>query len=273
MGSGTKNWTGLGFATLLVGTTGLSACGEQMPREHREALVSSVIAAPQPVTMPQGGEGEGGVAIEMAAYDRTVYLTAIAIAKAHVLAARDAYAAGEREAASEMYGHPAAEVLMDMEPIFEARGVALFTDQFLDTSDAVLKGAEQADIDARTRRILATLAAAAKAAPPSDKDAGVVAAAVVADQIDRAADMYNIAKEVGTYGPYLDGYGFLEAAKQEFRASRAAIAQMRPELSAIIEETIQSFGQAYPSAVLPAEMPLEPAALLAQASRLKLSLS
>lgn len=273
MGSRSKKWTGLGFATLLAGTTSLSACGDQPAAEQSDTQSAPVLAAPQPIAVPQGGEGEGGVAIEAAAYDRTVYLTAIAIAKAHVLAARDAFAAGEIESASEMYGHPAAEVLMDMEPIFEARGVALFTDQFLDTSDAVLDGADQVDVYKRTDRILATLDSAAKAAPPSDEAAGVIAAAVVADQIDRAADMYKIAKDVGSYGPYLDGYGFLEAAKLEFAESRAAIAKARPELPALIEATIKSIAEAYPSAALPADMPLDPAAVLAKASQLKLSLS
>lgn len=273
MAAKAKKWSSLGFATVLVGTTSLVGCGEQAPTDVSGPVMTSTPADTEVVAPPQGGEGEGGVAIEAAAYDPAVYLTALAIAKAHVLAARDAHAAGEIDAASEMFAHPASEVLMDMEPIFKGRGVDLFTDLFLDTSDLVADGADHAKVAAQSDLILATLDEAAKSAPPTDKTDGAIAAAVIADQIDRAADMYKIAKEAESYGPYLDGYGFLEAAKLEFAAHKSAITKTRPDLVPLIEKTLAGIGEAYPGATLPAEMPLPAAAVLAQASQLKLSLS
>ena len=67
-----------------------------------------------------GGEGEGGVAVADAFTSPVIYNSALAIAAAHVYAARDAHAAGQHEAAAEMFAHPVSEVLLDMEPVFEA---------------------------------------------------------------------------------------------------------------------------------------------------------
>ncbi|MEM9287764.1 MAG: hypothetical protein AAGA36_05455 [Pseudomonadota bacterium] len=276
-------WSQIGLAALLAGTTALTSCGEtqpvdaEAPTETAETAAAPAapaapaddVAAP---AVPQGGEGEGGVAIEAAAYDPVVYGSAIAIAKAHILAARDAYAAGETESAGEMFAHPASEVLADMQPIFEGLGVEPFSDLFLDASDAVFNGAPESDIAARTETILAALTAAGTKAPKSDASAGDVAVGVVTDQVDRAADMYAIAKENAYYGSYLDGYGFYKAAADEFAAGKDAIEEARPDLIPVIEGVLSSLSKAYPIATLPDTMPTEPGELIAQVSQLKLAI-
>ena len=76
----------------------------------------------------EAGEGEGGVVVADAAEDPVVFIAALAVAEAHVIAARDAYALGEADSAAEMFAHPVSEVLLDMEPVFAARGVTSPTD-------------------------------------------------------------------------------------------------------------------------------------------------
>ncbi|MEL6687015.1 MAG: hypothetical protein AAFP97_05285 [Pseudomonadota bacterium] len=95
-----------------------------------------VVAAPA----REGGEGEGGVSIDQAVTDPIVFLSALAITEAHIIAARDAHAAGKKNAAAEMFAHRVSEVLADIEPIFQARGVDEFNDLLLNASSAIFEG-------------------------------------------------------------------------------------------------------------------------------------
>lgn len=266
--------TGLSIAAALVSTTALVGCGEAEPlkRDVGAGQVPMEASATAPKGS-EGGEGEGGVSIAAAASDPVVYRSALAIAKAHVLAARDAYAAGEVEAASEMFAHPAAEVMFEMEPILKARGVKPFSDMFLDASDAVAAGESRGAIAQRTTQIITALDQAAKKAPTDSRTNGQVAAGVVADQIDRAADMYRIAKETQTYEPYLDGYGFYKAARLAYEDSQVDIAGTSPTLIAIIEDALVKLEASYPAATYPASLDEDPASLRAVSSRLMLGLS
>jgi len=281
MSGHSHRWTGLGLAALLASTSPLVSCGESEPQTKADVSAA-------PATVPatgmeggegadgEGGEGEGGVAIAQAASDAVVYKSALAIAKAHVLAARDAHAGGEKEAAGEMFSHPAGEVLFEMEPIFTKLGVTPFAETFLDTSQAIFDGASSADVAKRSEEIIAILDAAAEKAPQDSRSAGRIAAGVVADQIDRAADMYgpaqNNAADVA-YGPYLDGYGFYKSALATYNAAEADIADGAPEAGAIIKDALAALEKAYPQATLPESLDGNAAQLKAIASRLKLQLS
>lgn len=299
----TTRLTGVGIAALLASTTALVSCGDSDPSkqtpsaaaqageagehgeggEHGEAGEQGERGeagesgeggeAGEGGEGAEGGEGEGGVSIAAAATDPVVFQSALAIAKAHVIAARDAYAAGEVEAAGEMFAHPASEVLYEMEPVLKARGVEPFSDMFLEASSAVFDGASTDDITQRTQAILANLDAAAEKSPSDGKTPGKVAAGVVADQIDRASDMYRIAKDTGEYGPYLDGYGFYKAARAAYEDSQSDIATDSATLIAIIEDALGKLEQAYPAATLPEDLEEDPALLRAISSRLMLGLS
>ncbi|MGB6319400.1 MAG: hypothetical protein WBG08_12235, partial [Litorimonas sp.] len=217
-------WTRLGLPTALA--VGLAAAGCAVETESEAAApdASSAPAVSGAVAdTGAGGEGEGGVSITQAANDPVVYLSALAITEAHVLAGRDAYAAGFTDAAGEMFAHPVSEVLADMAPVFEQRGVADFTDVLLDASDAAYNGENLARIDDRVAAVVAALRQAAESAPATQMSAGEIAARVAADQIDRAADMYTVAQGSDAYEPYLDGYGFYKAALSAFEADKAAI--------------------------------------------------
>lgn len=221
---------------------------------------------------PAGGEGEGGVDIAAAATDPVVFISALAIAEAHVLAARDAFAAGRTQEAAEMFAHPVSEVLADMEGALAARGVAPLNDLFIAASEGALAGETPDAIAARTAAIVDALSDAAKNAPSDGRSASAVAAGVASDQIDRAVDMYRLATASGAYGNYLDGYGFYRAAESAFSRSRTEIERANPAAAAQIAAALTALAVAYPGAAPPAQINADVAALSAASSRVMLAL-
>lgn len=263
----TKIWTRLGLSTAV--TVGLVATGCSAEPAIDAPLVS---VAEAPATGGEAG-GEGGVSVAQAATDPVVYSSALAIAEAHVLAGRDAYAAGETDAAAEMFSHPVSEVLAQMEEVFEARGVTDFTDLFLDASDAAYSGESLTAIDTRVAAITVALRNANMRAPESSMEAGSVIVRVIADQIDRAAHMYPVAQESEAYEPYLDGYGFYKVARVMLEDNRSAIAASDAEILPQLDAALAALEGAYPTALRP-EMLDQPAGqLTALASQLLLSLN
>lgn len=256
-----KTWTGLGVATALAGLS-LSGCGGEAGGEGGEAaqVGEAGVAGEGEGGEGQGGEGtggeggEGGVDVGAAGSDPVVYTSALAVAEAHVLAGRDAYAAGETEAGAEMFAHPVSEVLLEMEPVFAKRGVEDFKPLFSQTSEAALAGASADDVAKRTDAIIAALRAAEAKAPDNGAGAGAVAGGVVAEMIERAVDMYARANEGTDYGPYLDGYGFYKAAQAAFERSGDAIRSENADLAKRIEAALGLLGQAYPGVERPANL-------------------
>lgn len=282
-----KRWTHLGLGAALMTTTALAGCGEPAAKDaapaeqpaadsatpEATATEAEVEAKLEAVNAPAAasGEGEGGVAIEAALTDPVVYNIALAVAEAHVLAARDAYRDGETEAAGEMFAHPVSEVLFDMEPVFEARGVADFTDQFLEASAAVFAGESVEEIDARTAKIVATLRAASKKAPDDGSSPAAITTGVVADMIDRSTKMYRLSTESDFYEPYLDGYGFYTAAKDQFGSEEEAITAENPDAAEAIRGALTLLGEAYPTAARPDPLDADVSALTVAASEVFLT--
>jgi len=266
-----------GLSTLaLTGALALSGCsaggereGDSGPRPERRDEGAAVPAAPVAAAV---GEGEGGVDIAAAATDAVVFRSALAIAEAHVLAARDAYAAGRKEEAAGMFAHPVSEVLADMEGALKARGVEPFQELFIAASEGALNDEPAGKIAARTDAIIAALDKAAGAAPDDGRSPAAVAAGVVSDEIDRAVDMYRLAAASGDYGHYLDGYGFYKAAESAFARGRAAIEADKPDAAAKIRAALSTLGAAYPRAEAPGAFDADIAALSAASSRVMLSL-
>ena len=171
-----KRWTQLGLGAALAGST-LLACGNPATSASEDG--TELTAETPPLEVPLGGEGEGlggegegaegegegGVAIAQAANDPVVYLSALAITEAHIIAARDAHALGETDAAAEMFAHPVSEVLFDMQPVFEQLGVTDFSDQLTDTSAAIFAGESSEQIGVRAERIIEAVRDAALRAP------------------------------------------------------------------------------------------------------------
>lgn len=282
MSTRVKRLSGLGLGAVLTAGI-LSACGAPDTPESEPAPASEEQEAPAATEAPAdtetpapasaAGEGEGGVTIELAATDPVVYKSGLAIAEAHVLAARDAFKAGETEAAAEMFAHPVSEVLFDMEEILQAQGVEDFTDLLTDASAAVFAGENEEQISKRTDEIIGALRAAAEKAPDDGSSAAYVAGGVVSDQIERASDMYRLASESEFYEPYLDGYGFYKAAAAIFAENEAVIEAENPEEAAAIRNALEVFETAYPTAVRPDELDASQSALAVASSNIILARS
>ncbi|WP_324074450.1 MAG: hypothetical protein RSE14_13425 [Erythrobacter sp.] len=282
MNSKLKLWTQLGLGTAIAGGL-LAACGGEAGGEGGgEAGGEAAAVAPGGEGEggaggegegggATGGEGEGGVAVANAATDPVAYGTALAVTEAHVVAARDAFAAGKTDAAAEMFAHPASEVLVEMDPVFTKLGVKDFKPLLTDASVAVIEGKSAAEVGKRYDAIIAALRAAATKAPKSEASEAKIAAAVIVDQIERASTMYRTAAKGDAYEPYLDGYGFARVAESAFARSGNAIKAENPQLHAGITAALAVLKQAYPGAARPAKMAVEPGAVSAASSKVMLA--
>ena len=265
-----NRWTQLGLGAALAGGT-LAACGS--PDQAAEPTETEIAAEVPPaessadsavdaetadVGPAEAGEGEGGVVITEALTDPVVFLSILAITDAHIIAARDAHALGEIDAAAGMFAHPVSEVLFESADVFAQLGVEDFSEMLTDTSTAIYDGETPEQISARADAIGAAMAAAAEKAPASDSSAASIAAGVTVDQLERAADMYRIALETDAYEPYLDGYGFFKAGESVFLEQADGIEAEDPAAATAIKDAITTLEAAYPSAgrqdALPADL-------------------
>ena len=284
MNSTLKLWTQLGLGTALAGGL-LAACGGEAG--GGEGAATGAAGGETAATAGEGeggtgageggggeaagGEGEGGVAVGDAATDPVAYGIALAVAEAHVVAARDAYAAGKKEAAAEMFAHPVSEVLVDMDPVFAKLGVKDFKPLFTAASVAASDGKPAAEVNKAYDAIIAALRGAAGKAPKSDASGAKVATGVIADQIERASAMYRTIAKDDRYEPYLDGYGFAKVAASGFAANGAAIKADNPDAHARITEALAVLGLAYPAAARPAKLPVEAGALSGASAKVMLA--
>jgi hypothetical protein len=278
-----KLWTQLGLGTALAGGL-LAACGGEAGGEGGTGEAG---AAPEAAATAgegeggaggegaggegAGGEGEGGVAVGDAARDPVAYGIALAVAEAHAVAARDAYAAGKKAPAAEMFAHPVSEVLVDMEPTFAKLGVKDFSPAFTAASLAAGDGKSAAEVSKAHDAIIAALREAATKAPKSDASPAKVATGVIADMIERASAMYRQLPTNAAYEPYLDGYGFAAVAASAFATHGAAIKAENPAAHARITEALALLKLAYPGADRPAKLPAEPGALSAASAKVMLA--
>lgn len=271
-----KTWGALGLATALAGA-GLAGCSGEAGEggeDGEAALVGEAGESGEGGEAGEGGEsGEGGVNIASTSSDPVVYGSALAIAEAHVIAARDANRAGQTEAAAEMFAHPVSEVLAEMDPVFKELGVADFKPLFSEASAAVLAGESVETIDGHFDGIIKALRSAAEKAPDNGMSEGSVAGGIVADQIERAVSMYAIAADGEDYGPYLDGYGYYMAAKSIFDANSAAISAEDKTLHDRITKALGLLATAYPGAERPAELSVSQGALSGASSGVMLAAS
>lgn len=288
MNSKIKLWTQLGLGTALAGGM-LAACGGEAGGEGGEGSGAQTVAPGESNGAAgegegeggaggegasgeaAGGEGEGGVAVGDAGTDPVAYGIALAVTEAHVVAARDAYAAGKKDAAAEMFAHPAAEVLVEMDPVFTQLGVKDFKPLLTDASVAVADGTSAAEVNKHYDGIIAALRGAANKAPDNGASDAKVAAAIIADQIERASAMYRLIAKDDRYEPYLDGYGFAKVASSAFASSGAAIKTDNPALHARIAHALGVLGQAYPTATRPSKLAVDQGALSAASSKVMLA--
>lgn len=280
MGTTHKRWSALGVSALALG----AAAGAQTADETVASDASAAAAAPASPSSSftgegEGGEtgegagGEGGVNVAEASVDAAVYGAGLAIVEAHVLAARDAYAAGEAQAAAEMFAHPVSEVLADLAPVLTAQGVAPMDDLLLAASIGAFDGAPADTVAADAEAILAALSQARAAAPDDGAPEEAVAAQVAFDQISRAVDQYGAAAAAPEYEPYLDGYGFFAAARAAYDRHASAIAARSPEADTAIRNAFAVLETAYPSVERPAALNADESALFGARAALGFALA
>ena len=101
----------------------------------------------------------------------------------------------------------------------------------------------------------------------------MVSAHVASDQIDRASDMYRLSLDSDFYETYLDGYGFYQAAERAFTQAESDITAENSEAAESIRAALGLLAEAYPTALRPAPMDADAAALAVAASEVQLALS
>lgn len=284
----TKLWTSISAAALIaassavsgMASTGASHDGADGAKLGKDAS-GSFLVAQAGEGEGEGGEGEGGEGGEgnidpaAAAKDPVVFLSALDIIRAHYLAgAAMLDVEGGRQAAGEMFAHPISEVYVDLEPVFEAQGVALFMDDMTNAVDLALGDAPKEEVTAAVEKVYTALDAAAEKAPAGGKDAAALEAALTADMFDRAAKQYDAAlSAAGTDEAWIDGYGFWKTA--EMRAD-ALLPKIEKDHEALAEEIAAAkalFGNAYRSVEKPEKPEVESGTLLAASSRILLKTS
>ena len=240
-------------------------------------LIGVVEAAAQPMVSQggasQGGEGgERGVNPAAAARDPALFLGALDAIAAHYYAGRDAYRAGDHEAAAEMFAHPIGEVYGDLEPILVERGVAPFEAEMLDAVEVASAGAPADEVDAAVDEVLARLHAAAAEAPASELPQVAIQGKVLAELLDRAALMYWQATADPAGEAYLDGYGYLHAAEARAEDGLTAIEATDPAAAGAAREALAVLRATFPTVERPADLTIDPGLVLSSASLAMLKL-
>jgi len=253
----TRLWLGLGaFVTLGAGD-----------------LLAQAPAAQPPHQGGEGGEGgEGGVDAERAGRDPVAFLLALDVVAAHYLAGRRAYGAGRTTAAAELFVHPISEIYVELEPVFEARGVLPFREAMERASQLALDRAPQAQVLAAVDGVLAALAAAEAKAPGAGPTLGV-RARVVGEMVDRAALQHAAALRTREAEPYLDGLGLFLAAEARAKTVAPELERAGHKAEAeAIRAALRALAPAFPGVSRPARR-IEPGPLTAQAARLRFALA
>lgn len=223
---------------------------------------------------PEDEDSGSGVSADEADRDPVAYLTALDMIAAYYHAGRDVYLAGEPESAAAIFAHPIDAIYAELDPVFTKRGIAPFDAQMELASELAATQAPQDKVKDAVNAVLASLTEAALRAPtPGARSLGVQAR-VLADMIDRAAREYRAsaatAPEEET--PYLDGYGFYQAAKARADTVLERIAAKDRAAAAATREALALLARAYSQAQRPDRLPVEPGAVVDQAARAKRAL-
>jgi hypothetical protein len=275
-------WTSISAATLIAASgavSGLAAStadGAAQAASGHDNAASFLAAVAGEGGEGEGGEGgEGGVDPAFAAKDPVLYLSALDIIRAHYLAGEAMLdVEGGREAAGEMFAHPISEVYIDLEPVFEAQGVAPFMDEMTEAVDLALSDAPVADVRAVVAKLYSALDAAEKAAPESGKSEAVIEAALTVDMFERAARQYEAALQpAGSDEAWVDGYGFWKAAELRADALSSLIDDGQEDLAAALASARELFGAAYASPERPEKAEIDAGELLAASALVNLRAS
>ena len=244
------------------------------PAAATAAPRTPAVAFASPTLLPASAKGEVGEANEagvdaVRAKDEPVaYLVGLEVIAAHYHAGRAAYAAGRHEEGAEMFAHGISEAYVDLEPVFQARGVADFKALMEKAVERASAKAPAAEVTAATDAVLAALTEAETHAPASSLPPAEVQRQTLAELMNRAVQNYMAAARGTDRDAYLDGYGYRIGA--EARAARLVAAA--PQAAAKLQTAIALIAKAYASIDAPALGAVSPGDLSAAVSSAQLAL-
>ena len=282
-----KIWIGVG-AFVLAGSAGSSPLPaasavdqqarspESQPRHGMSSDLRRRIVA-HALTVGQGGEGgeggEAGINVEAAAKDPVEYGVALQVIAAHYYAGLAAYEGKEQEAGAQMFAHGLSEVYVAMEDVFKKRGV---TDLGAKLEAAVAAAAENkpvAEVKRKANAVFSALTAAEKKAPKAELPVQAIRARIAAELVDRAAAQYAVIQKDNNLEAYLDGLGFVIAARAQAKGVLPWLKTRDPKKEASLRRALTLAGQAYPGVKRPTQPKVTLADLQVSASAAKLAMS
>jgi hypothetical protein len=217
----------------------------------------------------EGGEGgEAGIDAATAGDDPVVYLTGLDVMAAHFHAGLAAYLAGEKEEGAMMFAHAISEAYVDMEPAFKKLGVAPFDAALQEATNLGNDKAPDDAVKAAVQKALDAITAAAAKAPKSTAGIEITEAKVFLDMLNRSAlQLIRASKGDGDDDAYLDGFGFLVAAKARAPAALKALDAVGPEAGAAARDAMSALERDYPAITPPKTPAIEPGAVMAAVSK------
>ena len=138
-------------------------------------------------------------------------------------------------------------------------------------SKMALSGAPLPEIEQAANAVFNALHAA-EAKAPAAQPGQDVETAVFVDMLDRAALQYAKARSGASGDAYLDGYGFLQAAKERSGKVLENLSASRPETAKAARDALDVLAKTYPAIEMPADSGVDPGTVLAATSRLRLTL-
>jgi len=265
MKSSTKIWLGVGvFAVVGSSTAPLHATETDAAAFDRPASIGDlknsgsrlpasdwrIAAAKESGEAGPGGEGgeggEAGIDVAAAETDPVEYGVALQVIAAHYYAGLAAYEAKETDAGAQMFAHGLSEVYVEMEAVFRKRGVTDLGKKLEAAVQAASSHAPNDKVRRSVNAVLTALAAAKKASPKSGASTLTVGTEIVANLINRAATQYNAARDDKALEPYLDGLGFVVAARTEAAKLLPQLRRTHKQKAATIEAALKLAQQAYP---------------------------
>lgn len=273
-----KIWLSVG-AFMLTG--GAAPDAAELPRtgsrvEEQTLVTSTVVRASIDNAWAQGGEGgeggEGGINLETVADDPAEYAMALQVIAAHYDAGLAAYAGGEREAGAQLFAHGLSEIYAVMDELFKKFGATTLGKSLEAAAAAAADNKPLPEVRRHVEAVRAALQDALRRGPQPESPKRMQAF-LVGELLDRAATQYSVALKDPTLEPFLDGLGFVLAAKREAAPVLASLRKSDPRAAAALETTLKLAQRAYPGVKRPTRNVVPESELLVAASRARLAVS
>lgn len=267
-------WLGIGVS--LTVPLGFAVAAGTADPTVPDATTVPPLAAPlgeARADVAEGGElgegGETGIDPERARHDALAFLTALAVIEAHYAAGLAAYEGGLQDAAAQLFAHPIAEILVELEPVLAERGAPDLGPAMERAAILAGQGAAIDAVRAAAADVRSTLEEAARRAPETSLSATALQARLVAELLQRTARQYYRFDRVHPdLEGWLDALGFFLVARARAERAQSAIAMHDPEVGSAIRRAIARIEPIFAGIEPPSER-LPVALVLAEARRVE----